>query len=99
MMLADAHNAQVAGWQSMYYGRDPLAWTNNEAAIVRTIVACEQDTTQNASERTVTYVIAMMGILKAQRPGPDQEPPEHAREFEVYSAHGSGNFVNFNLKF
>jgi hypothetical protein len=73
--------------------RGPLAWTNNVAAIVRTIVACEQDT--NASERTVTYVIAMMGILKAQRPGPDQEPPEHAREFEVYSAHGSGSFVNF----
>jgi hypothetical protein len=35
------------------------------AAIVHTIVACEQDT--NASERTVTYVIAMMGIkLNAQ---------------------------------
>ncbi len=71
------------------HGRGPLAWpgTNNVAAIVHTIVACEQDT--SASERaagTVTYVIAMMGIkLNAQVMiiAIDQEPAEHAREFEV----------------
>ena len=44
-----------------------------------------------AFQKKVTNVqmcVAMKGILKAQRPGHDQEPPEYSRE--VPPAHGSG---------